>query len=74
MSPNGLFGESLDIVSESFEVTSRLGSPIHGYGQDRGGHREGRRNHVEHVNLKDKDGNPRLRCVCVVVRTTACLP
>ncbi|GLE01447.1 hypothetical protein PINS_up010277 [Pythium insidiosum] len=61
MSPNGLFGESLDIVSENTDVTSRLGMPIHGYGHDHGGHREGRRNRVEHVDLKDKDGNPRLR-------------
>ncbi|KAG7389428.1 hypothetical protein PHYBOEH_007444 [Phytophthora boehmeriae] len=42
-------------------VTSRLGLPIHGYGHDHGGHREGRRNRIEHVNLKDKNGNPRLR-------------
>lgn len=61
MSPNGLFSESLDILSENTEVTTRLGMPIHGYGHDHGGHREGRRNRIEHVNLKDKEGNPRLR-------------
>lgn len=61
MSPNGLFSEALDLLSENTDVTTRLGMPIHGYGYDRGGSREGRRNHIEHVDLKDKDGNPRLR-------------
>lgn len=61
MSPNGLFSESLDVVSENTDVTSRLGMPVHGYGHDHGGHREGRRNRVEHVNLQTKDGMPRLR-------------
>uniref|UniRef100_K3WFL0 Mitochondrial import inner membrane translocase subunit Tim21 n=1 Tax=Globisporangium ultimum (strain ATCC 200006 / CBS 805.95 / DAOM BR144) TaxID=431595 RepID=K3WFL0_GLOUD len=61
MSPNGLFSETLDFLSENTDVTSRLGMPVHGYGHDHGGHREGRRNRIEHVNLKDKDGNPRLR-------------
>ncbi|TMW61557.1 hypothetical protein Poli38472_012748 [Pythium oligandrum] len=61
MSPNGLFSESLDLLSENTDVTSRLGMPVHGYGHDHGGRREGRRNRVEHVDLKDKDGNARLR-------------
>ncbi|DAZ96249.1 TPA: hypothetical protein N0F65_012552 [Lagenidium giganteum] len=61
MSPNGLFSETLDIVSENTDVTTRIGMPVHGYGHDHGGHREGRRNRIEHVNLKDKDGKPRLR-------------
>lgn len=61
MSPNGLFSETLDLVSENTDVTSRIGMPVHGYGHDHGGHREGRRNRIEHVNLKDKDGAPRLR-------------
>ncbi|KAG2980508.1 hypothetical protein PC118_g11130 [Phytophthora cactorum] len=61
MSPNGLFSESLDFLSENTDVTSRLGLPIHGYGHDHGGHREGRRNRIEHVNLQSKDGTPRLR-------------
>ena len=43
------------------QVVSRLGLPIHGYGHDHGGHREGRRNRIEHVNLTTKDGTPRLR-------------
>ncbi|KAF1314651.1 Transmembrane protein, partial [Globisporangium splendens] len=67
MSPNGLFSETLDFLSENTDVTSRLGMPVHGYGHDHGGHREGRRNRIEHVNLKDKDGNPRLRYVGVHV-------
>uniref|UniRef100_A0AAV1TUS2 Mitochondrial import inner membrane translocase subunit Tim21 n=1 Tax=Peronospora matthiolae TaxID=2874970 RepID=A0AAV1TUS2_9STRA len=61
MSPNGLYSESLDIVSNNTDVVSRLGLPIHGYGHDHGGHREGRRNRIEHVNLTAKDGTPRLR-------------
>lgn len=61
MSPNGLFSETLDMLAENTDVTTRLGMPVHGYGYDHGGHREGRRNRIEHVNLKDKDGNPRLR-------------
>ncbi|KAL0582998.1 hypothetical protein ABG067_007058 [Albugo candida] len=61
MSPNGLFSETLEFVSNNTDVTSRIGLPVHGYGHDHGGHREGRRNRIEHVDLKDKDGNPRLR-------------
>nr|CCA21536.1 transmembrane protein putative [Albugo laibachii Nc14] len=61
MSPNGLFSETLAIVSSNTDVTSRIGLPVHGYGHDHGGHREGRRNRIEHVDLNDKDGNPRLR-------------
>lgn len=66
MSPNGLFSETLDMLAENTDVTTRLGMPVHGYGHDHGGHREGRRNRIEHVNLKDKDGNPRLRCASVI--------
>lgn len=75
MSPNGLFSETLDLLSENTDVTTRLGMPVHGYGYDHGGVREGRRNRIEHVDLKDKNGNPRLRyvhsllCVCLIVYT-----
>lgn len=65
LSPNGLFSETLDMLAENTDVTTRLGMPVHGYGHDHGGHREGRRNRIEHVNLKDKDGNPRLRYACL---------
>jgi import inner membrane translocase subunit TIM21 len=34
-----------------------LGSPIRCYGKDHGGHKEGRRNFIEHVELNDKEGN-----------------
>lgn len=45
------------------QVTSRIGEPIHGYGvgHDYGDLGEGSRNYFEHVHLKDKDGNLRLR-------------
>lgn len=38
-----------------------MGEPIKGYGRDRNVRKEGRRNFIEHVSLKDKNGVPRMR-------------
>ncbi|OQS03131.1 transmembrane protein [Thraustotheca clavata] len=56
MSPNSLFSEASDIVLQNDMVLQRLGAPIRCYGRDHGGHKEGRRNFIEHVELNDKDG------------------
>lgn len=40
----------------------RFGEPLKCYGRDHGGHREGRRNFIEHTEYKDKDdGSTRVR-------------
>ncbi|KDO33397.1 hypothetical protein SPRG_02204 [Saprolegnia parasitica CBS 223.65] len=57
MSPNSLFSEASDIVLQNDMVLQRLGAPIRCYGRDHGGHKEGRRNFIEHVELNDKEGN-----------------
>lgn len=61
MNPNSLFNEAVDQINASSDVSIKLGKPIRAYGRDHGGHREGRRNFIENVKLKDKDGTPRLR-------------
>ena len=61
MNPNSLFNEALDQIRSNPDVADRLGTPIRGYGRDHGGHREGRRNFIENVSLKDSNGTPRLR-------------
>lgn len=62
MSPNSVFDKSLAIVRENAEVNRRFGAPLKGYGRDYGGHREGRRNFVEHTEYTDKDdGSKRTR-------------
>ncbi|ETW00984.1 hypothetical protein H310_06627 [Aphanomyces invadans] len=57
MSPNSLFSEASDVCLQNDLVVQRLGQPIRCYGKDYGSHKEGRRNFIEHVELKDKDGN-----------------
>jgi mitochondrial import inner membrane translocase subunit TIM21 len=62
MSPNRVFDRSLDIVRKDPEVIRRYGEPIKGYGRDHGGHREGRRNFIEHTEYVDQeDGSKRTR-------------
>jgi import inner membrane translocase subunit TIM21 len=62
MSPNRVFDRSLEIVRNHPEVKRRFGEPLKGYGRDHGGHREGRRNFIEHTEYNDKDdGSKRTR-------------
>jgi hypothetical protein len=51
MSPNRVFDRSFDIVRKDPEVLRRYGDNVKAYGRDHGGHREGRRNFIEHTNV-----------------------
>jgi mitochondrial import inner membrane translocase subunit TIM21 len=62
MSPNSIFDRSFDIVRKDPDVLRRYGETIKGYGRDHGGHREGRRNFIEHTEYVDQqDGSKRVR-------------
>jgi len=62
MSPNSVFDKAFSIIRENNEVKRRFGEPLKAYGRDHGGHREGRRNFIEHTQYKDKDdGSDRTR-------------
>lgn len=62
MSPNRVFDRSFDLVRNDPEVIRRYGEGIKAYGRDHGGHREGRRNFVEHTEYTDQqDGSKRTR-------------
>lgn len=62
MSPNRIFDRSLDLVRQDGSVKHRFGEPLKGYGRDHGGHREGRRNFIEHTNYtSEDDGTQRTR-------------
>ena len=51
--PGSLFDEAVTFLREDPEVTARLGTPVKGYGRDHGGHREGRRNFIQHTEVDD---------------------
>jgi len=62
MSPNAVFDRATQLVRENGEVSRRFGEPLKAYGRDHGGHREGRRNFIEHTEYTDKeDGSKRTR-------------
>ena len=62
MSPNNVFNSSFEIVRNDPEVQRRYGDSLKAYGRDHGGHREGRRNFVEHKEYVDEqDGSKRTR-------------
>ena len=62
MSPNAVFDRATQLVRENGEVARRFGEPLKAYGRDHGGHREGRRNFIEHTEYTDKDdGSKRTR-------------
>eukprot|EP00591_Stephanopyxis_turris_P004131 CAMPEP_0195514474 /NCGR_PEP_ID=MMETSP0794_2-20130614/5847_1 /TAXON_ID=515487 /ORGANISM="Stephanopyxis turris, Strain CCMP 815" /LENGTH=253 /DNA_ID=CAMNT_0040642727 /DNA_START=212 /DNA_END=974 /DNA_ORIENTATION=- len=62
MSANSVFDKAFDRIKENQEVMSRFGAPLKAYGRDHGGHREGRRNFIEHTEYTDKeDGSKRTR-------------
>ncbi|KAL3772621.1 hypothetical protein ACHAW5_006519 [Stephanodiscus triporus] len=63
MSPNAVFDGATAMVRGNEEVRRRFGDALKTYGRDHGGHREGRRNFVEHTEYvdKDTDGSKRTR-------------
>jgi import inner membrane translocase subunit TIM21 len=62
MSPNNVFDKAFVIIKGNSEIARRFGEPLKAYGRDHGGHREGRRNFIEHTEYTDKDdGSKRLR-------------
>lgn len=54
MSPNSVFDRSFDVVRQNSDVVARYGEKLKAYGRDHGGHREGRRNFVEHKEYVDE--------------------
>ena len=63
MSPNAVFDRATSTVRRNEEVKRRFGEAFKTYGRDHGGHREGRRNFIEHTEYvdKDTDGSKRTR-------------
>eukprot|EP00550_Attheya_septentrionalis_P000304 CAMPEP_0198292348 /NCGR_PEP_ID=MMETSP1449-20131203/11813_1 /TAXON_ID=420275 /ORGANISM="Attheya septentrionalis, Strain CCMP2084" /LENGTH=239 /DNA_ID=CAMNT_0043991339 /DNA_START=98 /DNA_END=817 /DNA_ORIENTATION=- len=62
MSPNTIFDNAFGLIKQNSEVTRRFGAPIKAYGRDHGGHREGRRNFIEHTEYtNEEDGSKRVR-------------
>lgn len=62
MSPNSVFNQSVEVVRNNDHVSRRFGAPLKFFGRDHGGHREGRRNFIEHTEYTDKDdGTKRTR-------------
>jgi import inner membrane translocase subunit TIM21 len=61
MSPNTIFDRATDTIRKNDEINKRFG-PFKTYGRDHGGHREGRRNFIEHTEYTDEnDGSKRTR-------------
>jgi import inner membrane translocase subunit TIM21 len=62
MAPNSVFSRASGIILKSTQVRDRFGQPLKVYGRDHGGHREGRRNFIEHTDYTDpEDGSKRCR-------------
>lgn len=62
MSPNTVFDGASARIQNHPEVKRRFGDVVKTYGRDHGGHREGRRNFIEHTDYTDPDdGTKRVR-------------
>ena len=62
MAPNSVFSRASSLVLKSSQIQDRFGEPLKVYGRDHGGHREGRRNFIEHTDYTDpEDGSKRCR-------------
>jgi len=62
MSPNTVFDKATDAIRKNNEVKQRFGDAFKTYGRDHGGHREGRRNFIEHTEyVNEEDGTKRTR-------------
>jgi import inner membrane translocase subunit TIM21 len=60
MSPNTVMDEAFSQLQRNERVIQIFGEPLKAYGQDHGGHKEGRRNFIEHREEAAKDGSKRL--------------
>jgi mitochondrial import inner membrane translocase subunit TIM21 len=62
MSPNRIFDKSFDVLRADSAIQQKYGAGIKAYGRDHGGHREGRRNFIEHTEYVDEmTGDKRMR-------------
>jgi len=62
MSPNTVFDNAIASVRQDPAMKRIYGDSLKFYGRDHGGHREGRRNFIEHTEYKDNDdGSNRIR-------------
>jgi import inner membrane translocase subunit TIM21 len=62
MSPNSVFNGASRVVRDDPQVRRQYGESLKFYGRDHGGHREGRRNFIEHTEYTDQeDGSKRTR-------------
>ena len=62
MSPNSVFNSSSAVIRENDQVRRIYGDNMKFYGKDHGGHREGRRNFIEHTQYPSPDdGSNRTR-------------
>lgn len=55
MSPNSVFNRASKVIQEHSQVTMKYGQTLKFYGKDHGGHREGRRNFIEHTQYTDQE-------------------
>lgn len=60
MSPNTAFDAAFAQLQKNHHVVGMCGEPMSAYGVDHGGHREGRRNFIQHRETKQPDGSKRL--------------
>lgn len=62
MSPNTVFSKASDGIRNDSMVKRQYGDSLKFYGKDHGGHREGRRNFIEHTQYtNEEDGSKRTR-------------
>jgi import inner membrane translocase subunit TIM21 len=62
MSPNSAFSSASALIRENPQVRRQYGDTLKFYGKDHGGHREGRRNFIEHTQYPSPDdGSNRTR-------------
>ncbi len=62
MSPNTVFSGASEVIRNNAIVTRQYGEKLKFYGKDFGGHREGRRNFIEHTDYtNEEDGSKRTR-------------
>lgn len=62
MSPNSVFNGASDVIRNNAVVKQQYGEKLKFYGKDHGGHREGRRNFIEHTEYTSPDdGTKRTR-------------
>jgi len=62
MSPNRVFNAASKAIQANSQVSMKYGATLKFYGKDHGGHREGRRNFIEHTQYNDEgDSSKRTR-------------